>query len=258
MMYLIYASGRMPIEDLSILIEGAMRNQNFFRAIYIIDSTGKTIAVGAREDRSPLHPDYLGIDFSYTPLYNEDVPEGTIVWSDKFISSLSGDTSIGAMMKDRDLTIITELSLDSLLAAFGNISLGSERVWVIDRKGELVIDTADDSEIGIFNVQNIPFMKDAMDNKSVDRKVRFGNHSYYIKYSRSEKLGWLFVIGDTRGNRPLSYIQHIRRPDSVYDLIHPHISDYTALLDHQTVQGYRDTEGSGRGYLQRNSPWRIP
>ncbi len=199
MMYLIYASGRMPIEDLSILIEGAMRNQNFFRAIYIIDSTGKTIAVGAREDRSPLHPDYLGIDFSYTPLYNEDVPEGTIVWSDKFISSLSGDTSIGAMMKDRDLTIITELSLDSLLAAFGNISLGSERVWVIDRKGELVIDTADDSEIGIFNVQNIPFMKDAMDNKSVDRKVRFGNHSYYIKYSRSEKLGWLFVIGIPAG-----------------------------------------------------------
>ncbi|MDC7239009.1 MAG: ATP-binding protein, partial [Spirochaetales bacterium] len=127
------------------------------------------------------------------------VPEGSIIWSDKFISSLTGDTSLGAISRSGDLTIITELSLEGLLTTFDVISSGPDRIWVIDRKGELVIDTGSRDGSAFINVREVPFMKAALRGEAVSEQVRFGNRSYYIRYTRSDQLGWLFLIGIPAG-----------------------------------------------------------
>ena len=193
------ASLRMNRKDFGDILDSAMNLQPMLRAIYVIDKTGRTVAVGTRDDRHALNENFIGIDFSNMPLYNSLVKDNTFVWSDKFLSILSGDTSIGLGYRTKDTVIIAELSLQALLKTLGSISNENTRVWVIDRLGELVADTGMSRESGIINVRTVDFMRMAMEQEELPQVVEFNGIHYHPAWAHSTELGWLFIIGIPAG-----------------------------------------------------------
>ncbi|MBN2510418.1 MAG: sensor histidine kinase [Spirochaetales bacterium] len=182
------------------LLDGSVALTPMIRAVYLLDERGMSIAVGTHDPRPSLHEDFVGIDFSNMPLFNALDHDDMFVWSDKFLSILSGDTSIGLGFKTGTAVVIAELSLDALMRTFGSISQTSTRVWVIDRLGELVADSGMSSESGIINVRTIDFMSKAMEQKELDTIVQFNGTQYHPAWAFSEKLGWLFIIGVPAGS----------------------------------------------------------
>ncbi|MDC7221664.1 MAG: ATP-binding protein [Spirochaetales bacterium] len=204
----------LDLEQFSEIMDETIWDQELIRAIYVLDNRGMSLAVGTRENRTALHSDYVGIDFSQTPLFKSiEHRKGFVVWSDIFVSVLSGDTSVGLGIMMDEYTLIAELSLQALLDALILINDGEGRLWVIDGRGELIADTDNDNEAGILNVRSVPFMTAAVKGESLDSVVRFDNRPYHVTSAASDKLGWLFLWGTPSG------IYNSRIRTTIYEIL---------------------------------------
>jgi signal transduction histidine kinase len=191
----------LPLSEISLLMEpdrlspiiGAVMNtQPLIRSLYFIDRNGKTFAVGRSDGKLARDKDYIGIDFSYSPLYLSLSETKAPVWSDKFISTLSGNTSVGVGLKIGDNAVIAELALESLLSVVETAGGKNVRVLVIDRRGELVVDTAGKSNSGILNVRDKPYISTALKNEKLPNTIELDGTHYHPAYTQSGKLGWFF------------------------------------------------------------------
>ncbi|WP_165901823.1 sensor histidine kinase [Reinekea marinisedimentorum] len=190
----------LDIQAFAEIIDGAILDHELIRAIYVLNPQGMTVAIGTKDKRTALHNDYIGIDFSNTPLYqNLQHRHNQFIWSDLFVSVLSGDTSVGVGIKTNEYAVIAELSLQSILETLISVNDESGRLWVIDGRGELLADTRNTDEAGILNVRTVQFMSDAVADKPLDDVVYYDNRPYHAAYAKSEKLGWMFLWGTPSG-----------------------------------------------------------
>ncbi|MFW5489157.1 MAG: sensor histidine kinase [Desulfovibrio sp.] len=192
---LTHACGVMDKDRFAHLLVATMRTQPYIRSMYFLDKAGKTVAVWKPGGVDPQHPDYIGIDFSYTPLFHNLGTTSEPVWSDKFVSALAGDTSIGVGVRIGEYTAIAELELYALLQTVKTASDPNLRLWVIDRLGEVLVDTEQQHSAEVLNFRNEPVVELALSGKKLPDTVKLAGNFYHPGASRSEKLGWLFLAG---------------------------------------------------------------
>ena len=184
-----------PPEPFTRILKEAVDTQPMIRAFYVLDEQGQTTAVGTRTSDNPRDGDFLGIDFSNMPLYQEIQRAGGTVWSDKFISILSGDTSVGAGIRMGDRTVIAEMALETLLETVRTATGSGSRAWVIDGRGEQVADTGSREGTGVLSAGgNSEFIGSLQTDRAPDR-VELDGVRYHLAMARSEKLGWRFLAG---------------------------------------------------------------
>ena len=169
------------------------------RAVYFIGKDGKTFAVATPLYKDAFHEDLKGIDFSYNPLYLSLTEINRPYWSDKAVSSFTGDTSISVAIRSGETTAIAEMSLHSLWGIIEESSDPDVRVWVVDGRGELEVDTGKSENSGIINVRGYPFIQQALENKELPDTVAIKRKKYHPAALKSEKLGWVFFVGIPAG-----------------------------------------------------------
>ncbi|WP_321992790.1 ATP-binding protein [Marispirochaeta aestuarii] len=187
------ASLRMDTEDFADLLQAVLPQHESIRVIYFLDRNGQTYAVHAKDHRNPLHEDFIGIDFSYSSLYSALQNSNQSVWSDKFISVLSGDTSVGVGIRLENHTAIAEISLEALLSTVEIAAESSVRLWVVDKRGELIVDTDNEFSTGITNVLGNRAIQRVLDSQQLPVTVTVNGKNYYPAADISEKLGWIFM-----------------------------------------------------------------
>ena len=196
---LLEASRHMDTASFARVIDPALDNAPLVRALYFLDENGLTFAVENRDSRGPLFPGLIGIDFSRNPLYVDLPADGRSLWSDKFISVLSGDTSVGVGLRRGGRAAIAEISLDALLQTVRTASDPEVRLWVVDGRGELMADTGDSAESGVVNVSEHAFFRAAMEERPLPNAFTWHGDRYHPASSRSGILGWTFVVGRPAG-----------------------------------------------------------
>jgi signal transduction histidine kinase len=197
---LAHASILMDRDKTSIMLLLAMASQPLVRTMYLLDGQGRTFAVWANDSRWPQDPDFVGIDFSLTPLYRSLEGRTDPVWSDKFVSTLRGDTSIGVGIRVGSHTAIAELELATLLKAVETPIGSTARLTVLDRHGEVLVDTGARHAAGVLNLRHDPVVAAALAGTELPRvgPNLQGSH-YHPAAARSKKLGWLFIAGIPAG-----------------------------------------------------------
>ncbi len=162
------------------------------RALYLLDGAGRVAFAS-----SPVSParlrDLVGADFSYSPLYQSAENSRGPVWSDKFISSLSGDTAVGVAFRGDSTTLLAELPLSLLLDTVRIAASSASAVWVVDRRGEVVADTEGRYRPGEANVLGLPFIREALSGDFAPATVRLDGKAFHAAATRSDILGWAFV-----------------------------------------------------------------
>lgn len=196
---LVHTSLLVDRKDFSLLVQSTMPSQPLIRAMYFLDEGGKTFAIWTRDGRNPGHPDFMGIDFSYTPLYKSLKTPAAPIWSDKFVSTLAGDTSIGVGIRIEKHAAIAELELATLLKTVETASESNARIWVIDRQGEVLADTQKRNAAGILNILREPVIELALAGEALPDKVKLQGAWYHPAAAHSVKLGWLFLAGIPTG-----------------------------------------------------------
>lgn len=164
-------------------------------AIYLIDADGKLVAASIAGMSEIRTRELTGIDLSSYPLLVSALDSPTAIWSDKHISAVTGAVTLGltAPIDDGGGAVIAELSLDTLLN-IGRIAreTGSLDFWIVDSKGEIVVDTNEGAAERI-NLRNLPIVAAAFANQPLPETMSFGGTTYQVSASYSETLGWLFV-----------------------------------------------------------------
>ena len=192
---LTHAKARMNEAQFSSLILEAMASQPLIRTLYFIGRDGKTDAVWSERSADPRDPNLLGIDFSYTPLYRSLEDRSDPVWSDKFVSTLSGSTFIGVGFRAGHISAIAELELSTLLETVQTASVSESRIWVLDRVGEVLVDNQNPRAAGVLNIRNEPVVQSALLGAKLPSRMRMLGHAYHPAAARSDTLGWLFLVG---------------------------------------------------------------
>ncbi len=180
-------------EETENVLEAALIDT--FEAVYILNAGGKLIGSRIRGATTRRSRELVGIDLSFNSLFNEARSKGIPVWSDKHLSAVTGNVTIGlAVPINADGgVVIGEIALPTLLQISQIVQNNTSfELWIIDGNGEMVADTGALTPSRM-NLLNLPIVAAGLDSGPAPERLFFEGHRYQAAASFSASLGWLFV-----------------------------------------------------------------
>ena len=177
------------------LISQTVAGGKVFRALYLLSPEGEVISAGLPPEFHHLEREVLGSDLSATPLFREVEQSDGPVWSDKYLSSLSGVVTVGlAVPVKGNRVLLAEIPLSYLLSIIDHNPAEKQRaIWVIDQRGELLADTESANRVGGLNIYNSPVLNAVLKGEALPSQFAFDGRNYYVGGARSAALGWSFI-----------------------------------------------------------------
>ena len=170
-----------------------------FTAIYLLSNNGRVKYAALQETVPNARPNLVGSDLSRNPLFTSAQRLARRVWSDRYLSVLKGDATIGLAIPFADYVLLGEVAPDF---ATHVLHAGAQAlmypVLVVDRAGEYVAGK---------NLAESERMRNwAADLRGVSlgpdgdvRQLRFAGSRYDTGIARSDKLQWSFMVGSPAG-----------------------------------------------------------
>lgn len=177
------------------LIDNALAAGKTFRALYLLSPQGKVIAAGLTPEYHHLEAEVIGSDLSAAPLFREAKQRSGTIWSDKYLSSLTGVVTVGlAVPISEGRFLLAEVPLSYLLDILSNNQDTQEKaIWVIDQRGELLADTESITQVGELNIYNSALLNAVLKGEALPTQFVFNGRNYYVGGARSPALGWSFI-----------------------------------------------------------------
>ena len=170
-----------------------------FTAIYLIGVNGRVKYVALPEDSPNLSPNLVGADLSRNPLFASSQHLGRRVWSDRYLSALKGDATIGLAIPLGDYVLLGEVAPDFAINVLraGAADL-TYPVLVVDRAGEYVAgkNLAESERLRNWAVE---LREVSPGGEGEIRQIRFAGARYDTGVARSDKLQWTFMLGSPAG-----------------------------------------------------------
>ena len=172
------------------------------RAAYVLNGRGRILRAAAASYSEERLRELEGTDLSATPLFEtlwaSKLGGKNFSWSDKFISLVSGDIAVGVALPVDQGAVILEIPLSYIvatvkLASDTSLDRREASVWVVDRRGEIVVDTSGAYQPGEGNVLGYYFIREALYGHPIAASALIGEETYGVASARSELLGWIFV-----------------------------------------------------------------
>lgn len=187
--------------QLHSVLDAIANDESSFSAIYVLSPSGIVEAVGIgstlhqQHALQQKHADLIGSDLSASRLFRTVQTQQRPTWSDRYLSALSGNTTVGLAIPVRGRVIIGEIPPQYLVRALRTARMfPNESIWIIDRRGELVSDTDSPSQAGIVNLLGLPPVQQAMRGETLPETFQYQDRSYYLAVQHSQALDWYFLV----------------------------------------------------------------
>lgn len=170
-----------------------------FTAIYLIGANGRVKYAALPEDSPNVRSNLVGADLSRNPLFASARHLGRRVWSDRYLSALKGDATIGLAIPLGDYVLLGEVApdfaIDVLRAGAADMTYP---VLVVDRAGEYVAgkNLAESERLRNWAAELGGVSPGA---EGDIRQIRFAGARYDTGLARSDKLQWTFMLGSPAG-----------------------------------------------------------
>ena len=189
------AGDYLPISNLERLLGNSLYDNHLTNALYILDARGKVLSVEQILTDEIRKQNVIGNNFSSLPLYISAISNSTITWSDRFVSPISGEETIGAAFSHGNYVIMAEISIERLLRDMQAIPRNIySREWFFDNKGNLLADINNFNGSTSRNSQDMTLTADAMKwGADIPRIYTWENKKVYLGSAVSEKIGWRII-----------------------------------------------------------------
>ena len=177
----------------SVIAEGG------FKAIYVLNPKGHVEYVALPEEAREARANVVGADLSRNPLLASVRTLGRRAWSDRYLSALTGDATIGLAIPFDGYTLLGEVA-----PGFASevLQAGTEDliypVLVVDRAGEYVVgrNLAESDRLRNWAAELNGVSPGRMGDV---RQIRFAGRPYDTGLARSDKLQWTFMVAYPTG-----------------------------------------------------------
>lgn len=147
-----------PHIGLQSVLERAVSGRSAFDAIYQIGADGTVLRAAVGESiGGARRAELIGSNLSGHLLYRRVKELGTPAWSDKHLSPVAGNNTVAVAVPSGDTVIVGEVPLAGifmLLSQSGHRR--KEPIWIIDQRGNLLVDSEDPARVGVVNLSYLP------------------------------------------------------------------------------------------------------
>ncbi len=169
-----------------------------FEAAYVVDTDGKVEALGLPGKFRHAASEMRGTDFSNSPLFRvahaSAARAAAAIWSDKYLSVLSGKHVVGVAVPAGDKVVIGEISLERVLTLLRDISSGTESlVIVVDRLGQWLASSQISPAISNHNYSALPAFQAIADGRPVPEHEDILGQTLLLGGSLSRNLRWVIL-----------------------------------------------------------------
>jgi len=169
------------------------------KSCYLVDKSGRIAAISIA-GRPALQQELLGVDLSRNPLFATTIGQGEEQWSDSYLSIVGGGISVASAIPLRDRVLIGELDLGRLSKYLDRInSAENERIFVLDRRGQVVADRGGKYTAQQLNLSNYPIVSRGLrENRSMAGDIVFEGRKMAGSLYRIPELNWSVLVAQPR------------------------------------------------------------
>ena len=173
-----------------------VRNSLFFESVYLLDKDMQVLHLGVLPELEARQDDYAGIDLSGHRLYQGKKTIQSPVWSNTFVSVITGEPSVTlGMPMPRGFLLgnIRLNSLGTLLQRYAHYP-GVE-VAIIDKGGTVIAHNIAALSLQRINYANHPAVRSAMDGEDSTRQFVTGDQTYLESAAQIPTPNWIVWVG---------------------------------------------------------------
>jgi PAS domain S-box-containing protein len=191
-------------------LDGVVRNSHFFESIYLLDAKLKVKNLGVLPELIPRRQDYAALDFSGHQLFRRGARPTAAVWSDTFVSLVTGEPSVTLAMPLGQGFLLGNIRLESLSKMLQRYATRADvEVAIVDRGGTLVAHNEAELARQRINYSIYPAVAGAIGGTETTDEFNHGSKHYLESAARIAVSGWVAWVGLDMEVVQLP-IQHIR------------------------------------------------
>jgi len=197
----------LPVARLQTYLDALVRQDGDFDAVMLLDEDGLIRAVVlpaalGPETSSTLQGQDLSANVLFRRLREQQQNAGPVlrpVWSDSYISPVSGEVTVGVAVPAGRRVIIGELALPRLLRLVQTVVTEDVRVVVIDQRGRWLASNAPNPTAQRSDYASIPAFQELVQGRTVTHAVKILEEKWWVGGEVSERLSWLITGGVPAG-----------------------------------------------------------
>lgn len=152
-------AGQIPLTP---LLDALVESSDFFEVIYVVDQTGRIVHLGL-PDTIKNRNDFMELDLSSNPLVNRTRHEAKadrLVWSNVFLSAVSGRLVVALALSAGDHTVIGEVGLANLSEFVRRVTNQEDTTMIIvDGQGQILAHPDVEVASQQLNISYLPLLK---------------------------------------------------------------------------------------------------
>ncbi len=184
---------------MAVLLQG----DRFVQAVYLVDSAGQVAAAVLPSTGGRFAEDAVGLDLSTQPYLIAARQRLTPVWSDTFLSTLSGQATVALAVPAGAQTVVVELSLAALSQSVVDLAKSGTLVVIVDRAGRVIAHPDATLALQQHSLSQLPVIAAALGGQAVSARLQIdGMAQLQLGHALPVlPLGWVVLVA-----QPLSEV----------------------------------------------------
>ena len=192
-----------PPAELKAVADAVVGDGDVFEAVFVVAADGRVQTLSLPPRHQQAASELRGADFSGSRLFRSASaaapPDGRIraIWSDKYLSTLSGKTTVGVALTAGRHLIIGETSTERILAMLKATAPNADAVvTIVDRNGQWLASSLPDPDPPdrFADFRTRPWFRDVVEGRVPSGSERHRGERRLTGGVLSDKLRWVIAV----------------------------------------------------------------
>ncbi|MFO1424843.1 MAG: PAS domain S-box protein [Candidatus Competibacteraceae bacterium] len=179
---------------------------DMFAAIYLIADDDSVRAVGLPQAERGQRDNFLGLDLSKRPFLREVRARNKEVWSDTFLSAVTGQLAVSLAIPAAEHVLVGEIAIDGLAKFLGRSPAEAGMVtMILDRRGQIIAHSQAALSGQQLSLGHLPLVRDALEGRFATATFELNGRMFVGTPVSVPRFGWVVLVAQPRGEafRPL-------------------------------------------------------
>lgn len=174
-------------------------SQTYFSTIYLTDHSGLITNIGLPNSRQQLRQNYIALDISQNSFYKNVQSSSQAIWSNTFLSAVTGRLSIAYSKPLFSGAIIGEISIEEFPNLVNDLAVQHDvTVMILDQNRQLIAHPDASLSHQQINLSNLKLVQQADRGEDISLPFIFNNKEYIGTPFIIPGLNWMVITAQPR------------------------------------------------------------
>ena len=181
------------------LMNQALASESAFEDLCVADDRGVVTDASARPSAGVRASDLVGLDLSTRPFYALAHDRNATVWSDTFLSPLTGHVTAVLAQPVGSRLLVAEMSLGGLAGELAQFERPAQAIVVVlDGKGRVIVHPNQQLAAWQENLGRVPLVETALLGDPGTGEIELDGERWMATIARVQPAGWYVLVAQRR------------------------------------------------------------